>query len=218
MIGLPARAGVTSAAASYIRPGAAATMVCVRTRPTVSLTPRTIAVSVVAIAVADSLLWQTDLPLLGDGVLDELAHVSLAVLVVAAARTVVSSRFFAGLVIGAVLIDVDHVPRQLGWHGLEPGTSRPYPHCLLTLALVALAALLARGRLRAALAGAAVGLAAHFFRDLAEPGQGGAGVMLLWPFSSHAFVLPYVVLAALVAALAVAALARRHPRFPGSFH
>ncbi len=164
-----------------------------------------------AIAIADLLLWQTDLPLLGDGVLDEIAHVATAVLLVAAVRMSVSREFLAGLLAGAVLIDVDHVPVQFGWHGLEPGTSRPYTHCLLTLVVVALLALVARGRARTVLTGAAVGLAAHFFRDLAEPGQNGAGVMLLWPASDHAFVLPYAVQATVVVFLAVAAWLRRVP-------
>src|SRR5690349_1681113 len=118
---------------------------------------------VAAIAIADLLLWRTDLPLLGDGLLDEIAHVATALLAAAALRPGASREFVAGLVVGAVVIDADHVPVHFGWYGLEPGTSRPYPHCLLTLALVVTAALVARGRARTVLAGAALGLAAHFF-------------------------------------------------------
>ncbi len=157
------------------------------------------------VAVADLLLWKTDLPLLGDGLLDELAHVATALLFVAAVRPTIPRDFLAGLIVGAVLIDVDHVPVHFGWNGLEPGGSRPYPHSLLTVAVVSVAALVARGRWRTALTAAAIGLVAHFFRDLAEPGQNGAGVMLLWPASDHPFTLPYVVQAAALAVAAVLA-------------
>jgi hypothetical protein len=166
---------------------------------------------VAVIAIADLLLWRTDLPLLGDGLLDEVAHVATALLAAAALVPRASRDFVAGLVVGAVLIDVDHVPVHFGWHGLEPGTSRPYPHSLLTLALLVVVALVARGRARTVLAGASLGLAAHFFRDLAEPGQNGAGVMLLWPASDHAFTFPYAVEAAVVLLLALVATLRRRP-------
>jgi hypothetical protein len=157
------------------------------------------------VAVADLLLWKTDLPLLGDGLLDEVAHVATALVLVAVVAPVVSRDFLIGLMVGAVLIDVDHVPVHFGWTGLEPGTSRPYPHSLLTLAVVAVTALIAAGRARIVLAGAAIGLAAHFFRDLAEPGQNGAGVMLLWPLSDHPFLIPYPVQAGVLAVAATLA-------------
>ena len=52
-------------------------------------------------------------------------------------------------------------------------------------------------RRRYLLLGVAIGLAIHFWRDMAE---GGSGVSLLWPFSYHSFQYPHAVYVAAMAA------------------
>lgn len=75
---------------------------------------------------------------------------------------------------GALAIDVDHVPSELGHEWLRSGgAGRPYPHTLLTPLAVALVS-----------RGAALGILAHFGRDLADP---TSGVALLWPLSAREF-------------------------------
>jgi membrane-bound metal-dependent hydrolase YbcI (DUF457 family) len=97
-----------------------------------------------------------------------------------------------------VAIDLDHVPDRLGYDFLTQGTPRPYTHSLLTVAVVLLLAACWRRR-RDPLMGVALGLAIHFFRDLAEH---GSGVALLWPISDYSFSLPH---AAYLAAMAICA-------------
>jgi membrane-bound metal-dependent hydrolase YbcI (DUF457 family) len=94
----------------------------------------------------------------------------------------VSRVFAVGALVGGVLIDLDHAPQYLGTEFLTRGTPRPYTHSLLMLAAVGFVAWRASGRLAVFMSGAALGLASHLIRDMAEPGQNG-GVALLWPVS-----------------------------------
>lgn len=134
------------------------------------------------------------------GVFDESAHAATAVLVLAnlAPR---SRGWVAGFAVGAVGIDLDHLPQLLGSDVITEGTGRPYPHSLLTLGvLVGVAG--AGARLRDVALGAALGVATHLARDLAT---GGAGVALFWPLSEQALYLPYPLYLVLIVALAVRA-------------
>jgi hypothetical protein len=78
----------------------------------------------------------------------------------------------------SLVLDADHVPSEwFGDHRLFPrDDTRPFPHCLLAVALAA-----AVGR-----RSAAVGLLAHLFRDMGDP---TTGVSLLWPLTARPFSL-----------------------------
>jgi hypothetical protein len=136
------------------------------------------------------------------GPLDELAHLLTTLLVIWALGRRARERFLVPALFASVLIDVDHVPGRVGLNWLTAGTPRPYPHCLLTIAALLVGTLVWRRR-REVLLGVALGLAIHFWRDLAEP---GSGVALLWPVSYHSFSLPHAgYLMAMLAIVAVVA-------------
>jgi hypothetical protein len=164
-------------------------------------TPLMIVAMGVLLLAADQLVLRIGPGVLQEGPLDETAHFLTGALVLAALPRVPWRRFAVGLLVASVAIDLDHVPGLLGYQWITRTTQRPYPHSLLTLALVGLAAVAWSSR-RTLLAGAAVGLVAHFFRDLSES---SAGVPLLWPWSSHAYTLPHwTYLAAMGVVVAVA--------------
>ncbi len=128
-------------------------------------------------------------PLVPAALLDESAHLLTTVLVLWALGSGACQRFLVPALITSVAIDVDHVPDRLGSDWLTTGTPRPYPHSLVTIGAVLIAALLWRRR-RDLLVGIAMGLALHLWWDLAES---NAGVSLLWPFSYRSFSVPYAV-------------------------
>jgi inner membrane protein len=140
------------------------------------------------------------------GFFDWVGHFATGVVLIAALRP--STRMAAGIVLGSLLIDLDHLPAHLGSDILTAGTPRPYTHSLLSLAVVLAAARLRRSEL---LLGAAIGLAGHLVRDL-----GGGDVVLLWPLTDAEQSVPfavYVVLLTLIAAQAAATpTALRTPR------
>jgi membrane-bound metal-dependent hydrolase YbcI (DUF457 family) len=84
-----------------------------------------------------------------------------------------------------VLVDLDHLPSELGheWLRLED-RGRPYPHTAFTVLAAAAVAAATRS---AAWWGATLGLALHFTRDLTDT---DSGVRLLWPLSDHEFYAP----------------------------
>ena len=137
---------------------------------------------------------------LTSGPLDETAHVLTTLIVLWAIGGVVWERLLVPALIASVVIDFDHIPRDLGADWLTAGTPRPYTHSLLTIAVVLLGAWLWRRR-RTVLLGIALGLAIHLWRDTAES---GSGVSLLWPFSDHSFSTShtsYLILVALAFAI-----------------
>ena len=141
---------------------------------------------------------------------DEPAHLATGLLFVLALLTLVRSRqpslsFLAAAVVGSVALDLDHVPELLGWHGLTAGVPRPYTHSLVApLALIVVGALVG-GRIRPI----AFGVGAHLVRDLCT----GPGVAVLWPLSSAAVRLPYLIFVAslVLTAAAIVVAARRSP-------
>ncbi len=167
-------------------------------------TPAMIALMALLLVVTDQLVLRIGPGVLQEGPFDETAHLMTGALLLAALPRIPGRRFAVGLLVASVAIDLDHVPGLLGYQWITRTTQRPYPHSLLTLALVSLAAVAWPSR-RTLLAGAAVGLAAHFFRDLSES---SAGVPLLWPWSSHAYTLPHWTYLAAMAVVVVMALAR----------
>jgi uncharacterized protein YjbJ (UPF0337 family) len=145
---------------------------------------------------------------LGLAIADEVGHLATGLLVLLALAPQATMAFWAGLLGASVLIDLDHIPDMLGSDWLTRGTPRPYPHSLSTIVVVLVVAALVKGRLRSALFGVALGLAAHFVRDLAE---GSTGVSLLWPITPAQQRLPlaaYLVLALVLVLIAIARAGR----------
>lgn len=147
--------------------------------------------------------WSGDRPVVAIGVGDEVAHLATGLVILSAIGRAMDRRFAAGLLGASVLIDLDHIPQYLGGDWLTQGTPRPYPHSVVTLVICALA--LGNRSLRAAAAGALLGLVVHFARDMAEP---AAGVSLLWPFDDGAWTFPYALYAVAMALALVVGLGR----------
>jgi membrane-bound metal-dependent hydrolase YbcI (DUF457 family) len=161
-----------------------------------ALSRETLALAAILLALAD---WGSRVvgnSLFPGAPLDELAHALTTLLVLWALGGRAQDRFLIPALIASVLIDVDHVPGRLGTNWLTAGTQRPYTHSLLAIAMVVVVALAWRRR-RDPLLGIAIGLAIHFWRDMAES---DSGVPLLWPFSDHSFRVQHGVYIATVAA------------------
>jgi inner membrane protein len=158
------------------------------------LSPWQVAAALVLLAVCDYTYRKTGVSFLPGAPLDETAHLMTAVLILGALPREVRERFLGPALLASVAIDIDHVPADLGTDVLTSGTPRPYTHSLLTIVLlIAAAALFARRR--DLLAGLALGLAIHLFRDLSES---MAGVSLLWPLTYRVFSIPHRVYSVLV--------------------
>jgi inner membrane protein len=158
---------------------------------------------VVCILALDLIAAARSWPIPVAGLLDEPAHVLTAWLALAAVGSLGKGAMPWALV-GAVAIDVDHIPLYL-WH--EPVSSsggRPVTHSLATIAVLLLIAL-AVPRCRTAVTGLAAGVLLHLTRDVAT----GPGIPALWPLRDEAVVLPYAVYAGFLAATATVATVRR---------
>ncbi len=99
---------------------------------------------------------------------------------------------------------------MLGWQGLTGGAPRPYTHSLITPLVLIVVGGFAGGRARPIAFGAAFGVGAHLCRDLCT----GPGVAILWPLSSAAVRLPYLVFA--MGLVLTAAVILAVPRRSGS--
>lgn len=143
------------------------------------------------------------------GGLDEPAHLLTAAVLLTAAggrRVWTRTTFVLSALVGAVAIDLDHIPLYLGVPGVAVHGGRPFTHSLATAAVLA-AAGLAVPRRRRLLLGLATGVLLHLVRDLGT----GPGVPLLWPLSDMVVRVPYVAYAGVLAALATVAGARLAP-------
>jgi inner membrane protein len=134
--------------------------------------------------------------LLATGIADETAHLSTMVIFLLAFSRLGHAGFIVGCLVGSVAIDLDHLPLFLGSNLLTEQTNRPFTHGLLTIAIVLALSVVARGTWKYVGLGLAVGLAAHFLRDIATS---TAGVPLLWPIATTGFMLPYPLYAAALA-------------------
>lgn len=143
--------------------------------------------------------------------LDEAAHFLTALLLLQGLPAKQRARLVGPALLASVAIDLDHVPQALGYQFLTAGTPRPYTHSLLTLVVLLAIALAARRR-RTVIAGVALGIALHLFRDLAE--GHGSGVALLWPLSDRGYSYPHgtylaLMLCVVAADLGIGLLSRR---------
>jgi inner membrane protein len=133
------------------------------------------------------------------GVVDWLGHLATGVVVIALLRP--PRRMAAAILVWSVIIDLDHLPLQLGSDILTAGTPRPYTHSLLTVLVLLGAAALWRSQV---LLGSAIGLAGHLLRDLGT----GDGVALLWPLTHAGMSVPFALYVGVLAGLAGASIVR----------
>jgi inner membrane protein len=155
--------------------------------PGLRLSARSLLAVVVVFVLADWAYRQVGDSVFPGGPLDELAHLLTTLIVLWALGPRICQRFLIPALVASVAIDLDHVPGELGYDFLTRGTPRPYTHSLLSIVVVLALAALWRLR-RDVMLGIAIGLAIHFWRDMAES---DAGVSLLWPFSDHSFTLSH---------------------------
>jgi inner membrane protein len=140
------------------------------------------------------------------GPADELAHLATGWIVVAALPRR-GRRLGPWALAMSVLLDLDHLPDGFGARWLRLRNTRPVPHSIFGVAVVAAAVARVRPGPVAA-RGTLLGLAAHLGRDLAT---GGTAVPLLWPVSARPFTIRYrTYAAALVAGAALGAI--KQPR------
>jgi inner membrane protein len=142
----------------------------------------------VGVVFADHLLRQRKWPLPLTALMDETAHLATAQLLVIAATAGHCQVFSLGTLLGAILLDADHLPRRLRPQRSPKYAGRPVPHSLATLAGLGVATALLTGPSRQLALGAACGLATHLIRDAAT-----GGVPLGWPLTSRRITLPYEV-------------------------
>lgn len=181
-----------------------------------TLSPATLALASVLLAASDWAYTKTGDSFFPGGPLDEVAHFFTTLLVLWALGPRVCKRFLVPALIASVAIDADHIPGRLGINWLTAGTPRPYTHSLLTIVVVLVIAALWRRRRDLAL-GVAIGLAIHFWRDMAE---GGSGVSLLLPVTRHAYQYPHGVYLAVMAVFILidAAICARDGRLIDRWH
>lgn len=125
--------------------------------------------------------------LLVHGFADEVAHLMTTLICLAAARAVgIPIHWFAGLV-GAVVIDVDHIPMLLNLVEPVEGSSRAGSHSLGPVVLIMFLGLIIRPW-RSAFWSLGFGMLTHLFRDTAT-----GFVPLAWPLSDDPVHLRYAV-------------------------
>ncbi|WP_158550865.1 metal-dependent hydrolase [Geodermatophilus sp. TF02-6] len=153
-----------------------------------------------AVPAIDAVLATRPWPLAVEGALDESAHLLTAGLFLAALPPNRLRILVPWALLGAVAIDLDHIPLYL-W-GVGAGLGRPGTHSLTSVLVLLLFSRLAP-RWRLPLSGLALGVVLHLGRDLAT----GPGVPLFWPAATTGVLVPYsAYLAALAGAAAVAVL------------
>ncbi len=136
------------------------------------------------------------------GLVDWTGHIATGVVLVALLCP--PRRMAAAIIVFSVVLDVDHIPLQLGSDILTAGTPRPYTHSLLTIVVV----LAIAGATRSQVAlGAAIGIAGHLLRDVGT----GDGVSLLWPLTDAVASIPFALYIGILTGLAAVAALRSAP-------
>ncbi len=136
------------------------------------------------------------------GIVDWIGHLATGIVLIALLRP--PRRMAVAILVCSVVIDVDHLPLELGSDILTAGTPRPYTHSLLTLLVVLAAAGVGRSQV---LLGAAIGIAGHLLRDLGT----GDGLALLWPLSDAGASVPFALYLGVLTGLAAVAALRSAP-------
>ncbi len=159
-------------------------------------------VSLAVVLTVDVVLTARPWPLCIVGLLDETAHLLTAWLFLAALLPERHRDLLPWALLGAVVIDLDHLPLYAWDVGAATDTGRPVTHSLSTVVL--LLVLSAGRRLRTPLRGLALGVLLHLTRDLFT----GPGVPLLWPASGASLLAPHPVYVVLLCAVTAAAVLR----------
>ena len=155
--------------------------------------------AVLCIVGLDSIAAARSWPLPVIGLLDEPAHLLTAWLLLSALAQTRRGAWPWAL-LGAVAIDLDHIPLYLWEAPLATGAGRPVTHSLATVVALLAVAVVAP-RIRTAMAGLAAGVLFHLVRDVAT----GPGITLWWPLRPDSVLLPYrMYLCALVVLSAIA--------------
>ena len=162
------------------------------------------ALGVLGVAGLDLLAGARRWPIPVAGLLDEPAHLltaGLALAALARARTDI----WPWALLGAVAIDIDHIPLYLWGGPVADEGGRPVTHSLATvLALLIVAGAIPKFRTPAG--GLAAGIVFHLLRDIAT----GPGVPLLWPLRPDSVrTAHWSYLLALVALAAIATTRQR---------
>lgn len=135
-------------------------------------------------------------------VIETLGHIVTVVLclaVLAAFGVRAPARFAVGAVLGAMLIDLDHIPEWLGWSARTAESVRPVFHSVFTVVVIALAVVWLPARWRTFGLGVVFGTLTHLARDIAM-----GGIPLFWPLTDVAAAVPYGVYVGLMLGFAVA--------------
>ena len=153
-----------------------------RAEPLLRPSPKLV-ILVAAIFAVDQYLYQVLGSSIGfRGPFDETDHVLTTVLLVWAFFPRFGWRELIPALLASTLIDLDHIPGQLGYDWLTGGGPRPYTHSLATVAVLLLLAWTWRRHRRIFLC-LALGVCSHLWRDLAEPA--GSAVSLFWPVTDR---------------------------------
>jgi membrane-bound metal-dependent hydrolase YbcI (DUF457 family) len=140
---------------------------------------------------ADALLEAMSLSVALRALLDELSHVGTVYIVLVRLRLCPSRSFVQGAMLGATLIDLDHVPMAMRRRGDLTGQPRPRLHSLLPLLAIGAYSRWLAERRGCTFRGAAFGFVTHLMRDMAT-----GGVPLFWPLSARTVRMPYRIYAA----------------------
>jgi len=147
------------------------------------------------------------------GLFDEIGHLATAWVLLVAFLPDRCRSLVPWALLGAVLIDLDHIPLYLWDVAATHPEGRPITHSL-TFVLVLLALSRLNRRLRTPLTGLALGVLFHLVRDTVT----GPGASLFWPIDETSVLVPYslyVGLLCLAAAWAVLRPRRRRSRDVG---
>lgn len=155
--------------------------------------------AVVVVVMVDAIIRQNDLNIFALGVLDEMAHIGTAAIFAIAIGLHTHPALLIGSILGAVLIDVDHIPLYLGANIVPDGTGRPFTHSLVSPVIVFFSSLVLSEWVRRFAWAAVGGLLTHLLRDSAT-----GGVPLWWPIRTSNVTIPYTIyLATLFLQLAI---------------
>jgi inner membrane protein len=178
------------------------------------LTLRLSVIAALAAVLALDAVVDENWPLILLGPFDEIGHLATAWVLLVALLPDRCRPLMPWALLGAVVIDVDHIPLYVWDVGTADPEGRPITHSL-TVVLVLLAFSRLPGRLRTPLSGLALGVLLHLVRDVVT----GPGVPLFWPVTGTSVLASYslyVWLLCLATAWAVLRPRRQQPPAAGA--